>query len=80
MLFDGWDELPMEKQKKSMFLEVLKCPEKYSLSKAAVLVSARPITSASIQQFATTRIEILGFTPEQIDRYICNRESTKERC
>ena len=26
--------------------------------------------TASIQQFATTRIEILGFTPEQIDRYV----------
>ena len=70
ILFDGWDELPIEKQKKSIFLEVLKCPEKYSLSKAAVLVSARPITSVSIQQFATTRIEILGFTPEQIDMYV----------
>ena len=70
ILFDGWDELPIEKQEKSIFLEVIKCPEKYSLSKAAVLVSSRPITSASIQQFATTRIEILGFTPEQIDMYV----------
>ena len=78
LLFDGWDELPNDKQKESMFLEVLKLPGKHYLSNAAVLVSARPVKSASIQKFATTRIEILGFTPKQIEMYVTESLPEKE--
>ena len=70
LLLDGWDELPTEKQSESVFRDIIRVPQKHSLSKAAVLVSARQITSANIQQYVTTRIEILGFTPEQIEMYV----------
>ena len=75
LLFDGWDELPEEK--KSIFLAILKHPGKYRLSKATVLITSRPIASTVIQDIHTTRIEILDFTPEQIDNYI--RESLHKK-
>lgn len=76
LLFDGWDELPEEKQRKSIFLDILKHPGMYHLTNAAVLITSRTTVSTTIQEFATTRIEILGFTPRHIKRYI--RESLPE--
>ena len=76
LLFDGWDELPIDMQSESVFRDIIRVPQKHGLSKAALLVSARQITSANIQQYITTRIEILGFTPEQIEMYV--KESLPE--
>ena len=70
LLFDGWDELPIDMQSKSLFREVIRVPQKHALSKAVVLVSARQIISANIQQYVTTRVEIFGFTPKQIEMYV----------
>ena len=75
LLFDG---LPTEKQSESVFRDIIRVPQKHSLSKAAVLVSARQITSANKQQYVTTRIEILGFTPEQIEMYVKESLPDKE--
>ena len=78
LLFDGWDELPIDMQSKSLFREVIRVPQKHALSKAVVLVSARQIISANIQQYVTTRIEIIGFTPEQIEMYVKESLPDKE--
>ena len=76
LLFDGWDELPEEK--KQIFLDILKHPGKYRLSKATVLITSRPIVSTVIQNIARcTRIEILGFTSEQIEG--CIKESLPKK-
>ena len=78
LLFDGWDELPTDMQSKSFLRDIVFVPHKHSLLKAAVVVSARPISSTSIQKYITTRIEILGFTPEQIEMYVKESLSEKE--
>ena len=70
LLLDGWDELAEEQQRDSLFHTLIEAPHKHSLQKAAVVVSARQISSASLQQYASTRIEILGFTPDQIEQYV----------
>ena len=71
LLFDGWDELPEHKQRKSLFLDILNLPSKYHLLKSTVVITSRPIASTAIQNIGTcTRVETLGFTSEQIDRYI----------
>ena len=70
LLLDGWDELPEEYQRDSLFQTLIGAPYKHSLQKAAVVVSARQISSSSLQQYTSTRIEILGFTPDQIEEYV----------
>ena len=78
LLFDGWDELPTDMQSKSFLRDIIVVPHKHSLLKAAVVVSARPISSTSMQKHITTRIEILGFTPKQIEMYVKESLSEKE--
>ena len=70
LLLDGWDELPEEYQMDSLFQTLIGAPYKHSLPKVAVVVSARQISSSSLQQYTSTRIEILGFTPDQIEEYV----------
>ena len=70
LLLDGWDELLEEYQRDSLFQTLIRAPYKHSLQKAAVVVSARQISSSSLQPYTSTRIEILGFTPDQIEVYV----------
>ena len=70
LLFDGWDELPNELQRKSLFQTLIEEPHKYSLQKVAIVVSSRQISSTGLQQYSSTRIEILGFTHQQIETYV----------
>ena len=70
LLFDGWDELPNELQRGSPFQILIENPHKYSLQKVAIVVSSRQISSTGLQQYSSTRIEILGFTHQQIETYV----------
>ena len=70
LLFDGWDELPNELQRESLFQILIKRPHKHSLQKVAIVVSSRQISSICLQQYSSTRIEILGFTHQQIETYV----------
>ena len=70
LLFDGWDELPNELQRESLFQILIEQPHKYSLQKVAIVVSSRQISSTGLQQYSSTRIEILGFTHQQIETYV----------
>ena len=70
LLFDGWDELPNELQRGSLFQILIEKPHKYSLQKVAIVVSSRQISSTGLQHYSSTRIEILGFTHQQIETYV----------
>ena len=70
LLFDGWDELPNELQRGSLFQILIEKPHKYSLQKVAIVVSSRQISSTGLQQYSSTRMEILGFTHQQIETYV----------
>ena len=70
LLFDGWDELPNELQRESLFQILIKRSHKHSLQKVAIVVSSRQISSICLQQYSSTRIEILGFTHQQIETYV----------
>ena len=70
LLFDGWDELPNELQRGSPFQILIEEPHKYSLQKVAIVVSSRQISSTGLQRYSSTRIEILGFTRQQIETYV----------
>ena len=70
LLFDGWDELPNELQRGSLFQILIEKPHKYSLQKVAIVLSSRQISSTGLQRYSSTRIEILGFTHQQIETYV----------
>ena len=65
-ILDGWDELPYKLQNDSI-ISCLIAPKlnQNPLSKTAVIVTSRPISSGNLCPFVSSRIEVLGFTAEE---------------
>ena len=72
-VLDGWDELPSHLQEDSIFRSLLPqvsqaCEEKM-LHESSVIVTSRPISSGDLHPVVSSRIEVLGFTPEEQRQY-----------
>ena len=66
-ILDGYDELPSHLQDNSFISKLIK-PKLYQqnpLSKTAVIVTSRPISSGVLCPLVSSRIEVLGFTAEE---------------
>lgn len=77
LILEGWDELHEKKRKKSIFKRLIEKGARCPLHKAVILISSRSSVSAGL---AKTRVEILGFTPDQISQYVqesCGQEDEK---
>ena len=74
-VLDGWDELLPHLQQDSIFFQLIK----RMLSECSVIVTSRPISSADLHPVVSSRIEVLGFTPEEQRQYFieCLKEDTK---
>ena len=70
-ILDGWDELPFNLRKKSVFENLVNSnlPWSNPLSKSTVIVTSRPISSGDLYPHASSRVEILGFTPEELQHF-----------
>ena len=75
-VLDGWDELPPHLQSKSVFRNLVK----RTLSESSVIVTSRPISSGDLHPVVSSRIEVLGFTPEEQRQYFteCLKGDTKD--
>ena len=69
-VFDGWDEFPPDLMKDSLVSTILRQPHKLSLHQCTVLITSRPVSSGNLHNIADRRVEILGFTQQQIRDYI----------
>ncbi len=65
-VLDGWDELPASLQKKSLYQRLIK---KAYLRQSTVIVTSRPISSGKLRTLISSRVKIIGFTPEELRRY-----------
>ena len=65
-IFDGWDELPEEAPGHSIIRNIL---ARKQLHKSSVIITSRPISSMNLHELVETRIEILGFTKAELQRY-----------
>ena len=70
-ILDGWDELPKGLREDSIFRRLLQDDraEKDGLGNSAVIVTSRPVASGDLHKIVSTRVEILGFTPEELQNY-----------
>ena len=66
-ILDGFDELPSHLQKDSIISTLIrpKFYQKNPLSKTAVIVTSRPVSSGDLCTVVSSRIEVLGFTAEE---------------
>ena len=69
-IFDGWDEFPQHLMINSVVSTIIRQPSKYSLHKSAVVITSRPESTVNLLQSAHQRVEILGFTQQQIREYV----------
>ena len=68
-ILDGWDELPVTLQKRSLFKDLIFPPTKSPVSKSTVVVSSRPISATDLHRCISNRIEILGFRGKELRLY-----------
>ncbi len=70
-VLDGWDEYEPGLKQGSLFHKLICKPHMLQLHNSTVLITSRPIASSELQPYATSRVEILGFTQEELRRYFC---------
>ena len=68
-ILDGWDELPSQLQQQSIFKHLITPPTKSPVRKSAVIITSRPISSANLHRFVSSRIEVLGFTTNELEKF-----------
>ena len=69
LVLDGWDELPSYLHTKSIFQKLIQSPADLELRFSTVIITSRPIASSDLYQLISSRIEILGFTPTELNDY-----------
>ena len=76
-VLDGWDELPQSAQGHSIILSLIKSTR---LHESSIIITSRPTSSASLHSLVSSRIEILGFTKDELRLYFtsCLQDSTKK--
>ena len=71
IILDGWDELPLNLRKISIFHQLIEpeLPQSNPLCESTVIVTSRPISSGDLHQLVSSRVEILGFTAEELHQF-----------
>ena len=65
-VLDGWDEIPPSAPGHSLILSLI---DRTQLHKSSIIITSRPTSSASLHPLISSRIEILGFTKDELRRY-----------
>ena len=68
LIFDGWDELPTDAPGYEIIKNILNSK---TLHESSIIITSRPISSTCLQQIVNSRIEILGFTKDELRSYFC---------
>ena len=70
-ILDGWDELPPNLRKNSLFHQIIQptLPQSNPLCESTVIVTSRPIATGDLHQVVSSRVEILGFTTKELHQF-----------
>ena len=68
-IMDGWDELPKPTPAGHIIKRII---HREVLSESAIVITSRPTSSVVLHQLLSSRIEILGFSPEDLHDYFTN--------
>ena len=69
IVLDSWDEFPSGLKKDTIIKKLICDPSILSLQHSALIITSRPVATAQLQRFITTRVEIAGFLRSEIKRY-----------
>ncbi|XP_064391361.1 NACHT, LRR and PYD domains-containing protein 12-like [Halichondria panicea] len=70
-VLDGWDELPSDLPRHSIINKLIQpdMSQKGALHESAVIVTSRPLSSAELHPLVSSRVEVLGFNPHELEQY-----------
>ncbi len=70
-VLDGWDELPSDLPRDSILNKIIPLDSRSEtlLNQSAVIVTSRPSPSAELHPLVSSRLEVLGFTPFELEQY-----------
>ena len=70
-ILDGWDELPPNLRKNSILHQLIQpmLSQSNQICESTVIVTSRPIASGDLHQVVSSRVEILGFTAEELHQF-----------
>ncbi len=70
-VLDGWDELPSDLPRDSIINKLIRpdMSRESPLHESAVIVTSRPSSSAELHPLVSSRVEVLGFTPHELEQY-----------
>ena len=70
-VLDGWDELPSDLPSDSIINKLIqpRMFKKSPLVKSSVIIASRPSSSAELHPLVSSRVEVLGFTPHELEQY-----------
>ena len=78
IMLDGWDEAPTElREEGSFFHDFIAKPSDWSLEKAVIVVSSRPLAFDSLLGYISHHVQLRGFTKEMRQKYI--RQALSDR-
>ena len=71
-VLDGWDELPSDLPRDSIINKLIMpgMSQESPLHESAVIATSRPSSSAELHPLVSSRVEVLGFTPYQLEQYL----------
>ena len=68
-VLDGWDEYGPGLQHSSLFQQLICTPGEVNMHFSSLIITSRPIASGELQQYASSRVEIVGFTSVEVKKY-----------
>ena len=80
-VLDGWDEYGPGLQHSSLFQQLICTPGEVNMHFSSLIITSRPIASGELQRYASSRVEIVGFTSAEVKKYFseCIRDSEHEQ-
>ena len=68
-VLDGWDEYGVGLRADSPFQQLICRPSSVKMDFSSLIITSRPIASGELQRYATSRVEIVGFTSAEVKKY-----------
>ena len=69
LVLDGWDELQPDCPLHSLLMQLIANPTRLNMHFSSLIITSRPVTSGELQCHASSRVEVLGFKPKEVEQY-----------
>ncbi|XP_064391344.1 NACHT, LRR and PYD domains-containing protein 5-like isoform X2 [Halichondria panicea] len=70
-VLDGWDELSSDLPRDSIINKLIRpgTSQERPLHKSTMIITSRPSSSAELHPLVSSRVEVLGFNPHELEQY-----------